>query len=70
MAKGPELELILEWVGPGKGPDAYQLWACRGERKGCKKRVLKTKRHCADCVLPNLDDTVGEVMKRLKRGDA
>lgn len=70
MPKEPELEFIMEWVGPGKGPDAYQMWACRGERKGCKKRVLKTKRHCADCVLPDMEDTLGEIIKRLERGDA
>lgn len=66
----PELELILEWVGPGKEPEDYRLYACRGVRKGCKRRVLKTHRHWADCVLPDLDDTIGEIQKRLQRGDA
>lgn len=68
--RSPKLEMILEYVGPGKGPEAYQLWACRGIGKGCNRRVKKTKRHCADCFLPDENDTIGEVAKRLQRGDA
>lgn len=68
-AREPKLEMILEYVGPGKGPDAYQLWACRGEAKGCRKHQRK-KRHCANCILPDENDTLEEVMTRLKRGDA
>lgn len=67
----PELDFIMEYVGgPSRDPNSYQLWACRGARKGCTKRVLKTKRHCQDCYLPNMDDTLGEIMRRLERGDA
>ena len=61
--------MILEYVGPGKGPEAYQLWACRGEKKGCDKHKKKNK-HCADCILPAETDTLEEVVKRLGRGDA
>lgn len=70
MSDNPKLTMIPEYVGPGKGPDAYQLWACRGEKKGCKRHVKKTKRHCPDCFLPDDKETVGEVVKRLERGDA
>ena len=63
-----QLTMILEYVGPGKGPEAYQLWACRGERKGCRKKQLK-KRHCTDCILPELTETLEQVVKRLERGD-
>ena len=69
MSAEPKLTMILEYVGPGKGPDAYQLWACRGEKKGCKKKQRKNK-HCADCFLPNENATIGEVEKRINRGDA
>jgi trimethylamine:corrinoid methyltransferase-like protein len=70
-AKEADIEFILEYIGgPSRDPNSYQMWACRGAKKGCKKRVKKTKRHCADCVLPDMEDTVGEVMKRLERGDA
>ena len=67
--RAPKLTMILEWVGPGKGPEAYQLWACRGEKKGCRKKQRKMK-HCADCFLPDANDTIGEVEKRINRGDA
>lgn len=66
-----KLDFILEYIGgPKDAEDSYQLWACRGENKGCKKRQFKTHRHCADCVLPDPKDTVGEVAKRISRGDA
>lgn len=61
--------MILEYVGPGKGPDAYQMWACRGEKKGCRKKQRKSK-HCADCFLPDENSTLGEVVDRIERGDA
>lgn len=66
-----DLDLILEYIGgPSRDPNSYQLWACRGAKKGCKKRVNKTKRHCQDCVLPDMTDTIVEVMKRIERGNA
>lgn len=69
------MEFILEWVGRSgtahdNNPENYQLWACRGEKKGCKKRIHKTKRHCADCVLPDENSTLEQVQKMLERGDA
>lgn len=69
-AQDAELETILEWVGPGRGPEAYQMWVCRGEKKGCKKRRLKTKRHCSDCFLPDEKQTLDQVIKQRDRGDA
>ncbi len=68
-SRAPKLTMILEYVGPGRGPEAYQLWACRGAAKGCRKHELK-KRHCKDCVLPDQNDTLGDVATRLERGDA
>lgn len=62
---------ILEYImGPNDDPDSYKLYACRGEKKGCKKRRLKTKRHCADCYLPDEDDTLEEVKNKMMRGNA
>lgn len=66
-----EMLFILEYVGgPKDDPDSFKLYACRGEKKGCKKRRLKLHRHCADCFLPSEDDTLEEVKKKLMRGDA
>lgn len=67
--KQKKLEMILEYVGPGKDAAAYQLWACRGKKKGCNK-FLRRKKHCKDCILPDESDTLEEVTKRLERGDA
>lgn len=62
--------MILEYVGPGKGPDAYQLWACRGESKGCSKKRKKQK-HCAECVAcHDMRETLEELLQRMERGDA
>lgn len=69
--RAPKLEMILEYVGPGKGDDAYQLWGCRGAGKGCKRRVKKTKRHCADCLhADDMSETIGDFKNRLDRGNA
>lgn len=67
--RAPKLEMILERVGPGNGPEAFQLWACRGARKGCPKKRKKQK-HCPDCILPDPNDTLGSVVDRIERGDA
>jgi len=61
--------MILERVGPGNRPDAFLMWACRGARKGCPKK-LKKRKHCPDCILPDQNDTLGEVLDRINRGDA
>jgi hypothetical protein len=50
----------------------FRLWACRGEGKGCKRNKHREKaKPCDDCFGP-LDEnmTLGEVVERLKRGDA
>lgn len=64
------MDFILEWIGPGKDADDYQLWACRGVKKGCKKRRLKTHRHCENCFLPDESDTLEEIKEKMIRGDA
>lgn len=67
----PELRMIMEYRGgPHTDPESYVLYACRGVRKGCKKRVHKLKRHCEDCLLPDPDDTLEQVVKMLERGNA
>jgi len=63
-----KLDLILHKTEYNK----FQMFACRGEGKGCKRnRFLKRKKPCRDCVGP-LDEklTIGEVQRILKRGDA
>lgn len=66
-----DLLFVMEYVGgPKDDPDSFKLWVCRGEKKGCKKRRLKTKRHCADCYLPSEDDTLEEIKTKMMRGDA
>jgi hypothetical protein len=63
-----ELEMILAKNGVGK----FDLWACRGEGKGCpRNKFRKRKKPCEDCVGPLPEHlTIGEVHQMLKRGDA
>lgn len=49
-----------------------QGWACRGEGKGCKRNTNRAvQKPCVDCYGP-LDPrmTMGEVLHRLRQGDA
>ena len=71
----PKLNLILERIRPGKRPDCFRLWACRGEAKGCSLQQQKSKRgkgrHCPDCVACDDDlETLGHLVDRLNRGEA
>ena len=66
----PKISFIMEYRGPGKGPEAYVLWACRGTAKGCRKK-RKRQKHCADCMeCEDSEETLDHIMKRLKRGNA
>lgn len=70
MDKGSKLDLILERIGPGNGPEAFALWGCRGARKGCPKKKKKHK-HCPDCVpCHDMDESLEQVLERINRGDA
>jgi hypothetical protein len=64
----PKLETILAKDASGE----FRLWACRGAGKGCARNKHRAKaKPCDDCYGP-LDEnmTLGEVIERLKRGDA
>jgi hypothetical protein len=64
----PELKTILAKDAAGN----FRLWACRGEGKGCARNQFRERQKpCDDCMGP-LDEnlTLGEVMDKLKQGDA
>jgi hypothetical protein len=65
MADIPHLTLIMEVIdGVPHG------WACRGEGRGCKRNITRRKaKHCEDCLETRNDETIGDVLDRLKRGD-
>lgn len=51
----------------------FAMAACRGTNKGCDKFRAQKKptRPCEDCIrCDNMEETVGEVVERIKRGDA
>jgi hypothetical protein len=62
------LDLVLARDDAGE----LRLWACRGEGKGCERnRYRKSKKQCVDCYGPLPENmTLGEVQKKLERGDA
>ena len=63
-----DLDLILHKNDAGQ----FEMWACRGEGKGCKRnRFLKRKKPCDDCMGP-LDEklTLQETIDKLGKGDA
>lgn len=66
-----DITFILEYRGPGKGPETYDLYFCRNhDPKRCGKHQKKG-RHCADCYLPSdYDITLGEIYDKIKKGDA
>lgn len=49
-----------------------QLWACRGEGKGCGRNRFRTRRApCGDCLGPLPDGTtLAQVQELLRKGDA
>jgi hypothetical protein len=50
----------------------FRLWACRGAGKGCpRNKYRRQKKPCEDCFGPLAETmTLGEVVDRLKQGDA
>jgi hypothetical protein len=64
----PKLNMILARDGAG----AFQLWACRGHGKGCKRNLFrKSTKPCDDCMGPLPPTvTIGEVYRRMQKGDA
>lgn len=64
----PRLDLILHRDRDGK----LKLWACRGAGKGCgRNRYRSRKAPCDDCVpAHDEEETVGELIERVARGDA
>lgn len=72
MADEPQLHMLLYKRRNGQ----FALAACRGKNKGCEKLIReserkKLKKPCPDCVLAdNMQETVGELMDRIERGDA
>lgn len=80
MTSGPpmseqRLNLIMERIRPGKRPECFRLWACRGEHKGCTREQMRSKRgagrHCADCVpADDMQETLEHLVDRLNRGEA
>jgi hypothetical protein len=67
----PDLKMILERIAPGAGAHNFMLWACRGEGRGCKRNGYRARSvHCNDCIPCDNNETVGDVQKRLERGDA
>lgn len=68
MSKEPDITFILEKDDDGK----FNLWVCRGKGKGCKRNTHRSKsKHCDDCIFANdMEETLEELQKRLRRGDA
>lgn len=70
-----KLNLILERIRPGKRPECFRLWACRGARKGCTLQQQRSKRgkgkRCSECVpCDDEQETLGHLVDRLNRGEA
>jgi len=62
-----ELTLIMI-----KERGTHQMYACRGQGKGCKRNTYREKKtQCVDCIGP-LDDslTLEDVERMIKKGDA
>jgi hypothetical protein len=69
--KKPELKTIMERVGPGSTPADFELWACRGEGRGCtRNKYRRRQKHCEDCLRCDPQETIEKVMIRLARGHA
>lgn len=71
MSKRENLEMIMERVGAGAGTENFAMWACRGAGRGCKRNATRArKKHCDDCVAARNDETLEQLLARMKRGDA
>lgn len=68
MSDDPKLSLILHRDADQK----FKLWACRGEGKGCARNKYRSRlKPCDDCFGPLPENlTLGQVVERLKQGDA
>jgi hypothetical protein len=63
----PKLELVVEKLINGQ----LVAYACRGVGRGCKRNKLRERKvHCDDCVLCDDQESLGELVERLRRGDA
>lgn len=66
-----KLQMILEKVHEGDSPSCFQLWVCQGEGRGCKRNKFRSaKKHCDDCVLARDEETLGDLVERVQRGNA
>lgn len=66
-----QLKMILERVHEGDEPSCFRMWACQGEGRGCRRNKFRSmKKHCDDCVLARNEETLGELMERIRRGNA
>lgn len=65
----PDLQMILFKRRNGQ----YAMAACRGLNKGCGKirSDKKPKKPCPDCIpCDDPNETIGQIMERINRGDA
>lgn len=65
---GRKLDMILAKDAGGE----FQLWACRGEGKGCRRNKFRQRAvPCDDCKGPLAQHlTLEEVERQLEQGDA
>lgn len=63
-----KLSMIMARDTHGK----LKLWACRGVGKGCTRNKYRaSKAPCDDCVpAHDENETLGQLVERLARGDA
>lgn len=68
MTENLKLDLILQKEASGE----FELYACRGKGKGCKRNKTREKKAaCEDCMGPLPEHlTLEEVYNRLNKGDA
>lgn len=66
-----QAQMIMERIRPGKTVDCFAMWVCRGEGRGCPRNKFRNqKKDCQDCVLAHDEnETLGDLLKRVKRGD-
>lgn len=64
----PKLQFILFRQGR-----KFKMAACRGEAKGCNVQARQRKKlgPCPDCIVcEDENETLGDIWKRIQRGDA
>lgn len=64
----PKINMILARDNAGQ----LQLWACRGNGKGCRRNLYRSAaKPCDDCMGPLPGNmTLADVQKRITQGDA